>query len=163
MTWAGGRNLCGTPILSFFPFSVYLNVKPIYTHSTFTGVAVLHCWNVLHVCNSYCVSDPLHWWNSIDRNFCPLFQSLLVALWQLKGSIRCKSSITTYSISDIWTPKYVSLGLGNIFSVLQTSRKLQRGVNWRRGCTRNLCADVVSGGPINRRTEKNEPFWKRTN
>lgn len=49
----------------FFPFvSLSLNVKP-NTHGhtqapTFKGVAVLHCWNVLRVCNSYCMSDLPH-------------------------------------------------------------------------------------------------------
>lgn len=122
MSWAGGRNQCGTSIPSFFPFSVYLNVKPFPTYY-FYGCGRFALLECAHCCNSYCESDPLHWWNSIDR-IPSLFQSHLIALWQLTVSIQRKSRITTHAMFDIWTPKYVYLRLRKIFSVVKTSREL---------------------------------------
>lgn len=94
VTWHGqvGETYVGHPFpLSSPLFGLSECQTPLHTYY-FYGCGRVHCWNVLRVCNSYCVSDPLHWWNSIDINFSLLLQSLLVALWQLKIPTRYKSS-----------------------------------------------------------------------
>lgn len=155
MTWAGGETYVGHPFPLSSPF------LSIWMSNLFTHILLLRVWPFciagmcsVFVTHTLCLIPYID--EIPDRNFSPLFQSLLVAHWQLKVSIRCKSSITTHAISDIWIPKYVYLRLRNRFSVVQTS--CERGVNLIRDCNRNLCADAVSRGHIDRRTEKISHF-----